>query len=312
MARHSRAAWAFAAMAAAVATVAASGGCEKKPKAAAAAPAPASAGPNAADTYQSVWAALGQPLHDAIRDGQPADAMLARHAADIERLVEATRSERCDFGIDYAGGLDVKLPHLSTVRALARVLKADAVRLLALRDHDAAARRAAALLRLAAQVAEPAHSAIELLTACAVAGLGATLVSENPTLPQAASKADLQDALAAVARGGTLNSAAIVRHEGDLAARTIREGVDLSAMGGWNWGAESKAYRDAAADRLLAIYADAVSVWEAPDAPARLTALVQRSMQEGVGDLIAALDKIRNSVTETKAACDRASAALGR
>src|SRR4051812_39109982 len=71
------------------------GGCEKKSGAAAAppdtAPAAEPAASNAAQAYRAVHDALGSPLLDAVKNGANADAMLAQHGADIERLVEATR-----------------------------------------------------------------------------------------------------------------------------------------------------------------------------------------------------------------------------
>lgn len=55
---------------------------------------------NAAEAYRQVYAALGEPLLTSVAKQENSDAAVAQHAKQIERLVEATRSAQCDFGVD--------------------------------------------------------------------------------------------------------------------------------------------------------------------------------------------------------------------
>ncbi|MBK7404330.1 MAG: hypothetical protein IPJ41_06755 [Phycisphaerales bacterium] len=207
---------------------------------------------NAAAAYRAVADQLGAPLLEALKgDGTDVSA-LAKHASDLDRLVEATRSPACDFGIDTSAGLGTELPHLPMLRGLARALKADASRLLAAGDADGAARRVAALLRMAAQTSRQGHFTIELLTAASVARLGTDFVNSNPGITHAAWKTDIQNALVEVERGGTLDSWSVLQREAELSSRWIREGSvpDMREQGGHNWPGMSRSEREAAAAQL--------------------------------------------------------------
>lgn len=258
--------------------------------------------------------ALGPALLTAVNNGQPADAELARHSGELDRLVEATGSAPADFGVDYSQGLGTMIPHLGTTRELSRVLRADAARLLAAGNPDGAAKRTAAVLRLAAQVAKPAHTIIEMLVACALAQSAADFVTENPALAGAAWKTDIQNAIVSVNLADPFNSSVAVARDGDMVVRALREGktVDMSSMGGRNWTTVGQAERDAAADRLQAINAQAVAAWNAPDAVTRLGALAARAQAEGVGDVFSRLDNARKAVDRVRDSLKRADAALSK
>ncbi len=269
---------------------------------------------NAALVYTSVHAALGKPLLEAVGEGTKGDAMLAAHAADVERLVEATNSADCDFGVNYAQGMDVLLPHLGTTRALARVLRADASRLLAAGDPDGAAKRTAAIFRLAVQVTKRAQTVIELLVGAAIAHLGAELVYSNAALSRAAWKTDIQRAILEVEASGTLRSGAIVHAEGQMLLKSLHDGtmIDMSANGGRNWKAVSQSERDEAAKTLTPILAEMDRAWASSDGPGQLDAIVEKAKPGGVGDLLPALGHVRKSVTDLKAELKKASAALSK
>lgn len=267
---------------------------------------------NAADGIRTAYAALGQPLLDAAKDGKGADPLLAQHAADLDRLGEALKSSSCDFGVDYSKGMAAELPHIPQMRALARVLRADAARLAAAGDVDGSAKRTAAVLRLAVQVARPARTSIELLVAGAIAHLGLDFIGEHPELAKAAWKTDVQQALSSVGQGGTLNSTAIVKAEGELTVKSLREGkmMDMTGAGGRNWNTASQADRTAAADKLAAIYSDVAKAWDAPDAVSKLQELTKRASEEGVGDLVPPFEKLRESIDKVRSGVGAANTAL--
>lgn len=117
-------------------------------------------GDNAALIYYSIWTmenrddakvfselcglqefgkALPQALHDA----------LMRNQSMITRLIRATKMKHCDFGRDFSEGFGMLLPELAKMRALARLLVADADRCLVEGKPDDAAERYAAVFGLA-------------------------------------------------------------------------------------------------------------------------------------------------------------------
>jgi hypothetical protein len=95
---------------------------------------------------------LDQPI-----DKQPEAFKLAAEEArarsgTVEQLLAASRMTRCDFELPYENGIGVVLPHLSFLRKSARLLRLDARRLLIEGKPDEAAERVAALFRIAGQL----------------------------------------------------------------------------------------------------------------------------------------------------------------
>lgn len=286
-------------------------GCNKKPEAGGAG---APKGVNAAQVYESVHASLGKELLDAVASGSNADAMLVKHSAEIGKLVEATRSEECDFGVDYSAGLETMLPHLGHMRGLARVLEADAARLLAKGDSDEAAKRVAAIMRLSTHVAAKGQTIMELLTSVAIAQMGATFVNENEAIARAAWKTDIQQAIAMVEQSGMLNAAAIVHRDGENVLKTLREGkmMDLSAFGGRDWSKTTQAERDEAAKKLSVLLAEADKAWGSPDAVAKLKVLSERAKKDSVGDLFWVDGRVKTAMNEVQKAIGKASTVLSK
>ncbi len=190
---------------------------------------------NAASTYQSVYEALSPALLAAVGEvevasrraggssppGRPIADLLEEQAAEIERLVLATGVAASDFGTDYTRGADTLLPHLVMARGLARVLVADAERLLERGDRDGAARRVAAIGRMAVHVARPARWSIEWKVACALAALAANFVDDNPSLASAAWKTDAQQAFAAIDETFSRASGDAVGDAGPIMTETL-------------------------------------------------------------------------------------------
>lgn len=275
--------------------------------------APASGPANAADIYRQVHAALGESFLGAVQSREISEAALSEHGADIDRLVDATGLDHCDFGVDWSARSSADLSHLEMARALARVLRADAARLLVAGDADAAAKRVAAILRLAVHMTKEGGSTIELVVGVAIASFGTEFVETNGGLARAAWKTDIQNAIVSVRADGTLNSGACLRADGDSIVRSLRAGTmteDMTWLGGRNWGAVSQAERDSAAQKLEAINAAAVTAWGSDDALARLRALEARAKQEGVADLFIARDKAREAVDKLNGALAKADATL--
>ncbi|MCC6425407.1 MAG: hypothetical protein IT435_01170 [Phycisphaerales bacterium] len=275
---------------------------------------PAESGGNAADVYIEVYDTLGKPLMDSIANGQNVDAKLAEHAGDIERMVVASGWKRCDFGVNWSEGLNAMMPHVGKMRRVARILKADATRLLAAGDKDGAAKRIAALLRISDQLTREGKASIELLVATAIAAMASEFVVSNPSLAEAAWKTDIQQAIAEVQGDGLLNSAAVIKSDFEIAARSLREGTvpDTSEMGGWNWATVSQSERDALADKLDAIKEEAVKAWSGPGAAGALAGLGQRAKDEGIGEFVTSLDKLRTSMDRLRGDLDKAGAVLAK
>ena len=81
---------------------------------------PADARPNAATEYARIQAAMGPGFFDSlinVSTRTPPDAaeskFLAEHQDLIRQIIDASRIERCDFGVDRTQGLNTPMPHLA-------------------------------------------------------------------------------------------------------------------------------------------------------------------------------------------------------
>lgn len=95
---------------------------------------------------------LYDPNYNHASDGEepyPSSQLLEDRAEAIGLLIEASRLDHCDFGIDYEKGVEALLPHLSPMRRAAQLLVLDARRLLSEGDTDGATERVTAAYRLA-------------------------------------------------------------------------------------------------------------------------------------------------------------------
>lgn len=272
--------------------------------------APSTAGPNAATAYLALAAAMENAPRDA--SGDWTDAAIVQHAGDIARVVEASRSSRCDFGVDYGQGLSAMMPHLGKARGVARALRSDAKLHLVAGHPDKAAQSVGAILRLASHVAGPGRTTIEILVAVAVADLGAQFVAERPELGKVAGKREILEAIAGVRRNVIANAKNVLPHERDAIVSSLRSDSGMQPLAELmpKWAKASKAEREAAAKTLEDLIGQAIGAWDAPDAMPKLEALASRAKSEGVGELFVGADKLRASVDRLRAACDKAEATL--
>ncbi|MFO0873016.1 MAG: hypothetical protein U0575_03475 [Phycisphaerales bacterium] len=288
-------------------------GCGKSPGAPPAAPGAAAGTQGAAAIYASVHATLGKPLLDAVGEGTQSDPMLVQHAASIDELVEASRQATCDFGVDFSAGPATLLPHLADQRQLARVLKADAARLLAAGDRDGAAKRTAAIFRMASQIGGSAQTGIELLVAMAIAELGSRFVQDNPGLAQAAWKTDIQQAMVDVQHNVLDRGSDVVKREGEMDAAWLRSASDANIAAAKELvRPRNRAEREAAATKLAAFTTDAARLWNEPQAKSKLAALEARADAEGIADLCAKLDTLREAADRSQASIEKARIALAK
>lgn len=142
---------------------------------------------NAALVYWRAWALEPADLGDKIKTLYDADKPVEPHGElatllespearqTIRHLTAASRLPECDFGIEYSEGFMALIPHLSKVRASARLLAADAAVAQAQGRHTDAADRLATIYRMAAQITSE-RVLISSLVAQAVLGLGHTRV----------------------------------------------------------------------------------------------------------------------------------------
>lgn len=272
--------------------------------------APTSTAPNAAAAYLALAAAMENAPRN--ENGDWTDEAIALHAGDLARVVEASRSPRCDFGVDYGQGLGTMMPHLGKVRGVARALRGDARLHLAAGHPDKAAQSVGAILRLASHVARPARTSIEILVGVAVADLGAQFLVEHPELGKVPGKRETLDAIAGVRRDVIANARNVLPHERDVIVSSLRSESGMQPLADLmpKWAKASKAEREAAAKTLDDLFGQAIAAWDAPDAMSRLEALAARARSEGVGELFVGADKIRASVDRLRATCDKAEAVM--
>lgn len=103
------------------------------------------------------------------------DKLLEEHQGIVRMLIRAGRAPSADFGIEYSQGINAELPHLSWLRAGARVLGCDARRLLFAGDTDGACERVAAMYR-AARHCTSDRAVISSLVSIAITSLADTQV----------------------------------------------------------------------------------------------------------------------------------------
>src|SRR6185503_1674624 len=118
----------------------------------------------------------------------------------VEGLIKASVFEGCDWGVAYDEGVGALLPHLGHLRMSARVLAADARRMLAAGKGDEAARRVAAMFRMGA------HACPDRIIISSLVGIAMVQIAADEAQVLAASgkltEAGRAEILAALARCG--------------------------------------------------------------------------------------------------------------
>jgi len=279
------------------------------------APAPATdpAATNAGPEYLAIHTTLPKELLDAEGGkGAALSAALAQHSPTFQRLLDATKRPDCDFGVDRSAGFDAMMPHLGKVRGIARALRADAERALAAGDLDAAAQLASAMIRFARHINLRSETIIEWLVAGAVGGMGAKFVTEHPQLAKATWKTDIQQAITEATPGDPFGLKRTLKAERAVAVRSLRENKvpDMSGMGGRNWKTVPQAERDQIANDLEKLWDRVLEAWDAPDAQAKLNALVREADSSPMKGLLPAIDKVYKSVESLQSDFSAANAIL--
>lgn len=257
--------------------------------------APVATGPNAADIYLAVHATLGDQFHSAIASSGASAPDLRKHQAEVQRLIQATTLP-CDFGTDWSPGIKTVLPYLGKMRALARLLNAEAELRFSEGDLSGTAKCQAAILRMAVHIQQPAKAIIESLVALAVAQLAVDFINSHPTVASSAAKAELRAALEAARDRIVPQLPATVQSDTGIASRSLRDGTfdmrefDPKAR---DWSKVSKAERDALADKLDKVGTDMAAAWNAPDAETRLDVIAKRAAAEGLSEFFPSYQKTR-------------------
>lgn len=148
---------------------------------------------NAALQYHAAWMLLEPVLDyneftsdelDALDEGilpERYAELLESNQAYIELLIDASRLEECDFGLNYEQGIEMLIPQLAVMRSSAKLLVNDARRLRNT-DTDAVAERLAATIRIG-EHASQTRTVIGSLVGVAIADLARSettkLLDEN-------------------------------------------------------------------------------------------------------------------------------------
>lgn len=123
--------------------------------------APQAAPTNAALVHWRAWELIHPGVAEKVREAYSRDPAWAPDAeltkvldesqGAIAKTIQASRIPACDWGLDYADGVGMLMPHLGHLRAASRLLLADARRHLATGHADLATDRVAAGIRMATQ-----------------------------------------------------------------------------------------------------------------------------------------------------------------
>lgn len=288
---------------------------------------------NAALVYWRLWAiepaSLGEKVGEMYDGTKPIDlngplAGLLRGNADyIESIGRATNLKECDFGVEYSAGILALLPHLSKLRATARVLAADAQLAAAERDYDRAAIRLAWICRISSQLIQD-RTMISSLVSIAVASLVNTRLDDfaAPGSLKPTPRAELLAALRALPPEDPFGVRTTLEAEGRLVTQWIENaytgadaGPRLAKLMAQNGGGpeaaglaalDSKGIADAVA-QARTFYKAAWEVFPNDDAELRLDALAQAAGGGEYGPLTRTLVP---SLTKLKSADRKAREAL--
>lgn len=256
-----------------------------QPATAASQPQPAGdADRNAALVYWRSMHMVDQPLRQALRSWSPDEplppelsAQLVAAQDAVEGLLRAAAMTRCDFEVDVdAPGA---MEHLAELRQAARLLRADARRLLADGQPDAATERLAALPAIARHLRND-EWLLSSMTAMPIASLAAEEIQRlDPDVIGAGARARLIDSLTA-----TLNDAdpfgmqRALRRERDLAPGRARtqlvhdDGPGAGLVAALRAGAVGSM-----TESLRAALEQLADAWDQPDADRQIAELADQA-----------------------------------
>jgi hypothetical protein len=297
-------------------------------------------GENAANAYMAAWDSLPADARASAgnNDDERQHSTLVEQQAYVERLISAAMMEKCDWGLNYEGGLDAQLPHLGLMRHSARTLAADATRLMQLEGtaeqkatHEREAmRRIKALFRLGLHVRED-RVLISSLVSAAMTKLGCSWVDERMKVGtlsvdsaqvvlgtmRSMQRDDLFGTRASVSGEGEMMLAWMKREfsgeEGPKKLAELTERLDASGTHPVDTVIAKMTTKelDAAIAQLGDFYSDNVAAWDKPDAQdqiARMATAVSGGEYGPVAMRLAAVlnqawiadNKLRREFGETK------------
>lgn len=225
---------------------------------------------------------------------------LVENKAVIEKLLRATKLDLCDWGTEYELGLDVTLHHLALGRGAARLLRADARRLIAAGDGDAAAERIAAMFRLAKHVSEPHATTVSTMVGGAMVEFAMTEI-DNLVAHEALTvrgRESLRPCVDQLLGPDPIDIVAALRFERDWVGQALYQELLPRMMASAKQGTlqPPEANNDPqrietgtrqgttlAAQRARPAFDKAIACWDDPDAVPKLTAIWQRAQDGDFG-----------------------------
>lgn len=201
------------------------------------APATSQSETNAADEYRALHAAMTDDLLTHSGNATPnltpeAAQALADAKPIIDRLVWATNLSRCDWGVDtsagYEAAIDAVLPDQGRLRALARLLRADAYRALQQGDSATAAADTAAIINLATHAGD--ELLIQTLTADGLLMVATDLITTHAASWSAEDRDTLRLALVKVDPDDPFGTSAALAREREHAATEGFEPIDENLL----------------------------------------------------------------------------------
>ncbi len=219
---------------------------------------------------------------------------LVENKAVIQKLLRATKLNLCDWGTEYELGLGVTLHQLPIGRGAARLLRADARRLIAASDGDAAAERIAAMFLVARHMNEPHATTVSTMTGGGIVSMALTeidnLVAHDALT--ARGRESIRPCVYRLLETDPLDIVAALRFERDWAREALyqeilpgvleRQGLKRPAPGEalQNRVRAETGTRLVTADfarRLRPAFDEAIACWGDPDAVPKLNAIWERA-----------------------------------
>ncbi|MCP3902060.1 MAG: hypothetical protein GY715_00365 [Planctomycetes bacterium] len=239
----------------------------------------------AAPEYRRIHAALGNSFDEALSEAyglgsvSPRTAgVLAARQPLLEDLVATSRIETCDFDTDYSQGPATLLPHLAEMRGMAKLLDADAYRLTAQMQRDAAAERLAAIVRMARHSAPKRQVLIENLVGIAILSLACETATEldDRNLMDRAGKEIVLAELRKLDPDNLLDARAALANERDVMIDTIQTGAGMREVHGDSWVFVTEAQKNEGVEDVRTVFAEVEAVWDEPTAVADIERITAR------------------------------------
>lgn len=260
---------------------------------------PETARQNAALLYFQAWQSVPQATLERVVNERADAKVLLEHEALVAGLLRAAETEHCDWGLQYQQGLKALVPHVGLMRKTARIIAADAERLMKAEAKDAGevSRRLGALVRMSNQLRVD-RILISTLVGIAINRLaGATIDPwlDDGTLPMETAQACLNAyrslpkddpfgvELGIAGERDWLLSWVRSTYKGEHAGREFADEmasfVDVTAAGPvakQRLEELDEAEFAAELERLAPYYGAALKAWNEADASARLESLAEK------------------------------------